>query len=301
MEGLSICIPVYNWDVTKLVAELHRQAEQLGVPFEILVADDCSIVCSEENKRALENLSGARYLLMETNLGRSRIRNYLTRAASYDWLLFMDCDVEVCSASFLADYWQARESVDLVVGGTTYHEEPPEPSYLLRWRYGMAVERRSAEERNKAPFQSFVPFNFLIRKRLLEQYPFDEHISKYGHEDTLLGWELKQHDVAILHIDNPLIHLGIDQTDEFLRKTRMAVENLLYIYQSDDMPAGVAESIHLLRFYDRLRRWHLEGVVRSLYRLTQRWVLRNLQGSDPNIHLFQWYKLGQFLELRVMN
>ena len=297
MEGLSICIPVYNWNVTRLVVELHEQAERLDIPFEIIVADDCSTLCREENRRALENLSSARYLLMETNQGRSRIRNYLTQTAVYDWLLFMDCDVEVCSASYLKDYWNSKDQVDLVVGGTSYHEEAPESSFLLRWKYGMAMEKKSAEKRNKDPFQSFVPFNFLIRKELLVHYPFDEHFSKYGHEDTLLGWELKQHHVVIKHIDNPLIHLGLDSADDFLCKTRMAVDNLLFIYRSDSMPAGLSDSIHLLHFYNRLKQFRIEGLLRCLYRWTQNAVLRNLKSDSPSIPLFQWYKLGYFLEI----
>ena len=39
---ISILIPVYNYDVTELVAELHRQCMDLGMPFEILCYDDGS-------------------------------------------------------------------------------------------------------------------------------------------------------------------------------------------------------------------------------------------------------------------
>ena len=43
MKGLSILIPVYNADVSKLVHDLHRQALLLDCPFEIVLADDCSV------------------------------------------------------------------------------------------------------------------------------------------------------------------------------------------------------------------------------------------------------------------
>ena len=39
---LSICIPVYNFDVTELVKALNSQAEELHVSYEILVIDDAS-------------------------------------------------------------------------------------------------------------------------------------------------------------------------------------------------------------------------------------------------------------------
>ena len=296
MEGLSICVPVYNWEVTRLVRELHEQASQINIPFEIVVADDCSTVFRQENKRASEELSSARYLLMEQNVGRARIRNILVEKATYDWLLFMDCDVEVCSESYVKDYWEQRRAAQLIVGGCTYRDEKPSREYLLRWTYGMAVEKRSAEERNKSPFQSFVPFNFMIERDLLRQIPFDERFSQYGHEDTLLGWQMQEHGVTIKHIDNPLIHLGVDKTEIFLRKTRQAVDNLRMVYNDAQTPQGLLESIHLLKFYGRMKQRHLVGVVRCLTSFSETPVLYNLRSGHPSVRLFQWYKLGYFLK-----
>ena len=42
MEALSILIPVYNWDCTRLDRDLHFQGLTLDIPYEIIVADDCS-------------------------------------------------------------------------------------------------------------------------------------------------------------------------------------------------------------------------------------------------------------------
>ena len=39
---LSILIPTYNYVCVKLVSDLQQQAEGLGCPYEILVADDAS-------------------------------------------------------------------------------------------------------------------------------------------------------------------------------------------------------------------------------------------------------------------
>ena len=42
-QELSILIPVYNDDSTRLAAELSRQAEAItDLSYEIIVADDCS-------------------------------------------------------------------------------------------------------------------------------------------------------------------------------------------------------------------------------------------------------------------
>ena len=39
---LSILIPTYNYDCSRLIRDLQAQAEQAGIDYEIIVADDAS-------------------------------------------------------------------------------------------------------------------------------------------------------------------------------------------------------------------------------------------------------------------
>ena len=39
---LSILIPTYNYDCSRLVSDLQRQAERMGIGYEVIVADDAS-------------------------------------------------------------------------------------------------------------------------------------------------------------------------------------------------------------------------------------------------------------------
>ena len=95
---LSILIPTYNYDCTRLVGDLHRQAERLGVAYEIIVADDASpIPTYKERNRAINALAHCRLIELEENVGRARIRNRLADEAQHEWLLFMDADAEVMS------------------------------------------------------------------------------------------------------------------------------------------------------------------------------------------------------------
>lgn len=89
---LSICIPIYNQNVTPLVNELRAQALRADCQFEILLMDDASTRYKEANSRLCE-LEGVRFIGLEKNVGRSVIRNKLADEAFYDYLLFMDCDV----------------------------------------------------------------------------------------------------------------------------------------------------------------------------------------------------------------
>ena len=51
---LSICIPVYNVDVTKLVSDLHTQIQEINETIEIVLIDDASDIEIKVKNRLLE-------------------------------------------------------------------------------------------------------------------------------------------------------------------------------------------------------------------------------------------------------
>ena len=120
---LSILIPTYNHNCTVLVRHLQQQAELLGIPYEILVADDGSTenVSVEENK-LIDTLPNCRYIIRTENVGRAAIRNFLCRESQYQWVLYIDSDMTVESEAFLSRYveqQQAYPSVAVVDGGVS--------------------------------------------------------------------------------------------------------------------------------------------------------------------------------------
>ena len=99
---LSILIPTYNCDCTRLVKELYSQAEHADVDYEIIVADDASPMVEHKMKnREINALPHCRLIELEENIGRARIRNRLADEARHEWLLFMDADAEVISDDFI--------------------------------------------------------------------------------------------------------------------------------------------------------------------------------------------------------
>ena len=88
---------------------------------------------------------------------------------------------------------------------------------VLRWKYGRNREEKNASLRNQSPYQSFTAFNLLAPKDIFQKIAFNEKIDGYGHEDTLFGIELKKEGVTIAHIDNPIIHLGLDEHQVFIK------------------------------------------------------------------------------------
>jgi glycosyltransferase involved in cell wall biosynthesis len=289
-KAFSVCIPIYNCNVFELVSELHRQAISTGCPFEILLIDDLSSTCISENRRTQE-FSNVSYVELKENIGRAKIRNLLAKKAQYPYLIFMDCDTEVDNPLYLQNYLNEIPA-DVVVGGYQYTSTPPEREYLLRWRYGICREQRSALQRSERPNKSFSTFNFMIRKEIVEKIPLNEDISGYGHEDTLFGWTLREQHIVVKHIDNTIIHKMLDDAGTFIEKTENSVQNLWKIYQSISQKEEFVKDNDLLRCYVALRRNHLSGVVSLFFKIFRSLLYRNLLSKRPWIRFFDLYKLG---------
>ena len=286
---LSICIPVYNQDVTSLVHELHRQASRSSCAFEILLMEDGSTSFLEENS-TLGSLESVRYVRLQQNVGRSAIRNRLADEARYEYLIFMDCDVFPQDDSFLERYIR-MEGHDVVMGGYRYGEQPTSDKHILRWKYGKEREERSAAERSVRPNDSFSTFNFMIKKALLERLRFDESLKGYGHEDTLFGLSLKREEISVTHIDNALSHLNYDTSDVFLQKSLNAVANLWLICQRRGYAEDLAESIRILRCFRRIDRFGLPTLFAKIYPLVRSSCEKKLLGKHPSLFIFDLYRL----------
>ncbi|MBN1143193.1 MAG: glycosyltransferase [Bacteroidales bacterium] len=290
---LSILIPVYNFNIVSLVTELHKQASKAAITFEIIVLDDCSSELLRDQNKDVSRLSGVRFYELDKNIGRARIRNRLAGMAIYDSLLFMDCDSELSSEQYIGNYLPYCGKEMVVCGGRVYNPEPPEePEYLLRWLYGISKEQVPETIRNLNPYRSFMTNNFLVSKNICLQVQFDESIILYGHEDTLFGLELKKQRVHVKHINNPLVHIGLEISREFLRKTEEGIGNLLMLIHDNKIDQDDIKDIRLLKAYNRVKKYRMVRVYRVFYSFIANMVMRNLLGSNPSIFAFDLYKLS---------
>lgn len=283
---LSILIPTYNHDCTKLVRDLSEQMPQEA---EIIVGDDGSTDATvRQTLQEIDGMPQCRLWIAPCNLGRSAIRNKLAQMAQGEWLVFIDSDAEVDQTNYIDKYLQNR-TADIVVGGTSSPRVCPSPSVSLRYRYESTFwKRHTANQRNLHPYASFTAFNFMIRREVFMKIGFDESCSKYGHEDTLLGQELKRKGVSIMHIDNPLIHCGLESNQVYLRKTEESLSALL------ELADKLADTSQLLKVHGKIRRLHLATPVMLFHRMFGPAIKRNLCSQHPNLHLFNIYKLGAY-------
>lgn len=286
---LSILIPTYNYDCTQLVRDLQKQAEKALTEYEIIVMDDTSATCKETN-RDINSLPHCQYIELTENIGRSRIRNRLADMARYDFLLFMDCDAAVCKSDFISTYLSyCKTQSQVVIGGTAYDPHETNPAYSLRLTYGLK------REGNQNYDGCFTTFNFMIPHKIFNLVRFNEDIHGYGHEDTLFGICLTERKIPIIHINNPLVHKGLEENGIFLQKTETANANLLKLYRETKRPELPATS-RLLNTYLNLPtfvRWCLGATFRLLKPL----ITKQLCSKKPSLFLFDCYKLGHLCTL----
>ena len=289
---LSILIPSYNYNITRLVSDLHQQAMEAMVDFEIIVMEDGSNLFLEENKTVSE-LEFCRYIPLTKNIGRSAIRNRLADEAKYEHLLFMDCDAEISSNCFIQKYLPFYHDECVVLGGRTY-EESIDPRHSLLAKYGKQRERNDIEGlKKRKKHQVFTSPNFLISKLIFYKVRFNESIKGYGHEDTIFGIMLQRNNIEFKYIDNPVVHIGIEDNPTFIDKTEKALHNLYTLYNSREYPELEKES-KILSYYIRLKQYYFTSVILFGFKIFKKLIRKNLLSPNPSLLLFDFYKLGIF-------
>lgn len=288
---LSILLPVYNWDVTALAGALSRQCRAAAIPYEVRCYEDGSAPVHRAKNAGLTAIEGIVYRVYPENQGRARIRNLLAADAIYPYLLFLDGDSGVCDARFVSNYLDFIQDGAVLYGGRVYPSEPPPDRALrLHWRYGRYREAAPAERRRTAPYDRFMTNNFLIPKAIFSEIGFDERLVQYGHEDTLFGMELRRRAVPIRHMDNPVVHLGLEKAAVFLEKNRQAMENLAFLHR-----AYPGMDTHLLRMVRRLQENNLKGATRRCLKGILPLLRSNLLSGRPWLRALDLYKLYYFL------
>jgi len=295
---VSILIPVYNFEVSKLVADLHKQAIACHVPFEIICLDDHSLSAIRYLNQKSTSLKNVTYKYLDKNVGRAKIRNLLAQQAKYQYLLFVDCDTKVDSEKYIANYLKAMDGNAVIYGGTTYETQPPsDPKLYLRWYYGIKREKRSAKVRSIHPYDSFTIYNVLIPRTIYLSIKLNEKLKGYGHEDTLLGFRLKERDVPVIHIDNPLVHIGLETASDFIQKTEQGIKNLHFLLKEKLIQKEFISYIKLLKYAGIVQKWKLSELVYWFIHLFKKPILINLNSKHPRLYLFDLYKLELYLKL----
>lgn len=289
---LSILIPTYNYDVRPLVLELQKQAEDFDITYEIIVCDDAS---TENYTIDFTKNETIHYLKNETNLGRTQTRQKLALHATFENLLFLDADVMPEKNNFLKTYYQLFSATyNVVCGGYSYENKNSDISHILRWKYGKEREEIKAAIRNKNPYSSVFSGNVLIKKELFLKYNFNETGNWYG-MDIYFSYQLYTNVVDVKHIDNAIIHLGLESNKVFLKKSlESVVSRHKFLY---DKPK-IEEINSLLRQYKSLKKIGLDKLIGKTFVLLKPALEKNILGNKPNLFFFDLYRLGYLCNLK---
>lgn len=234
---LTVLIPVYNWDVSPLLLRIIEEADAFDLwgRVEVVLLDDGSHdrdvaarnkeFCTKHRRPCLE------YMELESNAGRSAVRNMLAAKARGTFLLFLDCDVLPDSDRFLCEYLKQAESdaFDVVCGGVSYRTRVlNDPAYDYHAYLGNKKEVKPAQERNREPWRHILTSNIMVRKSVFQATPFDVRFTGYGYEDIEWGARLAEK-FKILHVDNTASHLGLVTKARTYEKMVNSVSNYLLL------------------------------------------------------------------------
>lgn len=290
-KGLSILIPIYNYEVSDLVKTLQSQAERLEIPYEIRCYDDLSTEHFKAQNRSLLKLQHVIYKELPKNLGRSKIRNRLAFESNFQSLLFIDCDSKINNDNYLEQYIVKAFTHEVVFGGTEYSTTLIDPNHSLRWKYGRKREEKEAKTRKQNPYDHITFNNIFVNKELFLGQLLDETIITYGHEDTKFGYQLKLKNIPIAHINNPVEHIGLEPNQLYLNKTAQGVKNLYKIHQED-----FGMETRLYKSFSFLKRYALKSIFKFCYSILSKRIEKNLNSTDPRLFYFDLYKLNLIID-----
>lgn len=286
---ISILIPTYNYNILPLVSELNRQCIAEDIPYEIMALDDAS----EDQEITAENskINALPHCVFErnaSNLGRTKTRALLCEKATYDRLLFLDADVMPGNAAFIKNYLSVIGEDATVFGGYQYENKRPEQDKILRYVYGKTSEEKSAAERNKNPYQYVFSGNFLIAKADFIQHNFQGSEKYYG-LDPYFAYQLLIHHKKVMHIDNAVYHLGLENNEIYFKKSLEAIDVKLELMLD-------LKDIHkinpITRYYLTLKKYGALPLMALLFKIFGPFLKKMVFQQQPNMWCFKLYKLG---------
>lgn len=150
--------------------------------------------------------------------------------------------------------------------------------------------------RNKCIYTSFLTLNFLIKKSIFEQVCFNENIPNLRHEDTLFSFELMKSKINIIHIDNSVYHLGIENNNVFLKKSEESVFGLKNLVDSNLISSDYVKLSH---YFQILQKYRLESIIALFFKISRHLFFKQLLSKKPSLFLFDIYRLGYYCTLKT--
>jgi len=290
---ISILIPCYDYNAYPLVSSLEKQALMLGIKFEIICIDDGSFSNKNEINQRINMLTNSKFIESKKNLGRINNRLLLAEKSQYEWLIFVDVDTFPNNENFLKNYTDQLNNGLIFMGGCKY-KKPETKNSSLRYKFGKNREEINCTIRNRKPYKYISSCNFMCHRNLLIDVLSSIKTISYGN-DYIFGSVLKKMKVSVIHIDNPVLITNIDENRIFIDKTHQALDNLIRCYKKNMIKK---HSISILNVYIILDFLLMKKVFVKITNVFKNLVEKNIRSNDPNLFLFDIYRLNYICKIK---
>lgn len=290
---ISILIPCFDYNAYPLVSILEKQALMLKIDFEIICIDDGSFSSKNDVNQKINLLTNSKFIESKKNIGRIKNRLLLAEKSQYEWLIFLDVDTLPNEDNFLKNYIDQINKGMMIIGGCIY-KEPENENFSLRYKFGKLREEINSNIRNKNPYKYISSCNFMCHRNVLIDVLSSIKSISYGN-DYIFGSLIKKMGIDVNHIDNQVLIDNIDENQIFIKKTHHALDNLISSYNNKIIKK---HSISILKAYMILDNLLLKNVFVKITDLYRNLLKRNLYRKDPNLFLFDLYRLNYLCKIK---
>ena len=290
---ISILIPCFDYNAYPLVSILEKQALMLKIDFEIICIDDGSFSSKNDLNQKINLLTNSKFIELKKNIGRINNRLLLAEKSQYEWLIFIDVDTLPNEDNFLKNYIDQLNKGTLIIGGCTY-KKPDNENFSLRYKFGKFREEIKSDIRNKNPYKYISSCNFMCKRDVLIDVLASINTISYGN-DYIFGSLIKKKEIDIKHIDNTVLIDNIDENQIFIKKTHHALDNLINSYNKKIIKK---HSISILKAYIILDSLLMKNIFVKITDLFKNLLKRNLHSKNPNLFLFDLYRLNYLCKIK---
>jgi len=265
----------------------------MDIPFEIIVCEDASIKFTDKNEKISE-FNNTYYFKLAKNIGRTALRTLLASKTKYNWLLFLDADVLPKKENFIEKYIHSIKEMesDVFFGGICYEKKKPKSNKILRWKYGKEREAKTVSERKKNPY-FVISQNLLIKKEVFIATNI-LHENYYG-LDNFFSNQLKRLNATVTHINNPVLHFGLEENNVFLKKALKAIETTVILEKKGMMDDNLRP---IQKSYLHLKKYRALNSFSFIISKFKPKMEHNFITGNPNLFWFDLYRLNYYIQIK---
>lgn len=280
---ITIGIPTFNDDPNRLIDQLVRYYS--NDIHEIIIYNDASTIpINVSSHKLVTFLNGIQ------NIGDVESRRKIAEAATTDWILFIDADIQIPTINFTSSFLVHLDKFELVYATVTYQKTLNNPNHSLRWKYGISREQRKPSN-NYEIYKYFVSACFIIQKK--QFLDISKNVPKGYGLDIWLAKRFKEEQIKIKHASTRIIHLGLEENTIFYNKSIEGIKNTALQYKNGQLDGA---SRPVITLYERINSLGLSSVFTSVVTIFKPRLEQNILGKNPNLRFFDILKLYHFIK-----